>query len=268
MTLEEKQQRSGKFFRFMIPAFILWLIGEYFFPVFATDQLNVLIPYFTSIGWTPDQVTDPGAIGRLVALPVPLIVGWLTIKFGPKIVFCCSIFLYGLSEMLVATHFSYTTFSIGMLLIPGIGLGVLMSTFSLVKNWFRSWRGTALGIVTLISPIGNATSTQYLTAGTGSIGFTPTMMIIACIVAATGILGMFIVRSKPEDIGCFPDGAVVAPPPEVLEHDEHVDRINILHVIRHKEAWAHMLIFGICGMSLVVYPGFFIPRFAELGFTP
>jgi nitrate/nitrite transporter NarK len=267
MTLNERR-RDSRFFKFMIPAFILWLFGEYFFPIFATDQLNVLIPYFMGLGWSPESITDPGAIGRLIGLPVPLLVGWLIIKFGPKKVFCGSIMLYGISELLIATHFNYTLFAIGMAAIPGVGLGVLMSTFSLVKNWFRTWRGTALGIVTFISPIGNATSTSYMTAGANGIGFTPTMTIIAGIVVAVGLVGLFIIRNRPEDVGCHPDGALTAPPPEVLEHDEHVEKINFKHIFRHKEAWAHMVIFGICGMSLVVYPGFFIPRFQELGFSP
>jgi MFS family permease len=79
---------------------------------------------------------------------------------------------------------------------------------------------------------------------------------------------MFIVRDKPEQIGCHPDGALVAPPPEKLVNDAHVNSIRLKHILSHKEAWAHMIMFGICGMALVVYPAFFIPRFTELGFSP
>jgi sugar phosphate permease len=153
-------------------------------------------------------------------------------------------------------------------MIPGLGLGVLMSTFSLIKNWFVDWRGTALGIVTFVSPIGNATSTQYMTAGWHSIGFETTMTIIACIVIATGLLGAVIIRNTPKSIGCFPDGGTLPPPDDNLLNEEHVVKINPLHILKHKEAWYHIIMFGVCGKALVVYPGFFIPRFTELGFSP
>jgi sugar phosphate permease len=266
--MQSETKRDRRFFVFMIPAFLIWMIGEYFFPVFATDQMNVLIPFFASQGWDPSLVTDPNSLGRLIGLPLPLLWGFLIIKQGPKKVFCGALFLYGFAELLIATHPSYAVFCVGMTALPGLGTALLMSTFSLVKNWFRDWRGTALGIVTFVSPVGNATSTSYMTAGTNSIGFTPTMSIIACVVMAVAVAGAFIVRDRPEQIGCHPDGAFVAPPPEMLVNDAHVNRIRLRHILSHKEAWAHMIMFGICGMALVVYPAFFIPRFTELGFSP
>jgi sugar phosphate permease len=148
------------------------------------------------------------------------------------------------------------------------GTALLMSTFSVINNWFRSWRGTALGIVTLVSPLGNATSVSFLGHGTATIGFTPTFMLMSCIVAALGIVGLFIVRETPEQIGLYPDGALVAPPPEILQNDALVDKIGFKHIFRYKEAWLHCLIFGICAFGLTVYPGFFVPRFTELGFSP
>jgi MFS family permease len=272
-TLDGRPARDRRFFIFLVPAFFIWMIGEYFFPVFATDQMNVLIPHFVgTYGWDQALITGPNGVGRIIGFPAPLLWGWLIIKLGPKWVFSFSLLLYGVSELLVATyamHESYAIFYVGIAAIPPIGTALLMSTFSLVKNWFRDWRGTALGIVTFVSPVGNATSTQYMTAGAnGSLGFTATMSIISILVIVVALIGMAIVRSKPEDVGCFPDGKFMAPPPENLVMEDGVDKIKVWHVLRHKEAWIHMFIFGVCGMAMVVYPGFFIPRFTELGFTP
>lgn len=262
-------KRSGRFFLFMIPAFFLWLIGQYFFPVVATDQLNVVVPYLIeNMGWTPKSITDPGTVGRLLAIPMTLVWGNLIIKFGGKPLFCASLFMFGVCQFLVAFHVNYVMYFIGFCIIPILGTAILMSTFSLVRNWFRDWRGTALGIVTLVSPLGNATIISYLTWGVAKMGFTASLSIMAGILVITGIVGLFIVREKPEKVGCFPDGALVAPPPEILANDDHVNRIRVYHLLRHKEAWFHFILFGIFMASLAVYPAFFVDRFAELGFTP
>ncbi|MDR2487145.1 MAG: MFS transporter [Clostridiales Family XIII bacterium] len=270
MTLEEKGRRDGRFFAFMIPAFFLWLIGQYTFPLFPTDQLNVIIPYFAqNHGWTPTDVTDPASIGRFVLIPLTIVLGNIIIKMGAKRAFCIFIFLFGASEILIALDGSLSMVSIAMFLFPILGVGMTMATFSLIRNWFRDWRGTALGIVTLVSPLSNATSIAYLTAGTspGGIGFTPTFLILALIVCAAGVVGMAIIRETPESVGCFPDGARTAPPPEELADASLVGRIKMQHVFRHKESWFHLVVFGILLSSLTVYPAFFVTRFEQLGFT-
>jgi MFS family permease len=257
-----------RFFKFMIPAFAIWLIGEYIFPVFATDQMQVLIPYFAQNGWDPEMITGPNSVGRLIGLPLPLLWGILIIKLGPKKVFVASLFLYGVAEILIAISFpNYWVFCIGMGAIPGLGTCLLMSTFSLVKNWFRSWRGTALGIVTFISPIGNATSFSFMNGGTNSIGFTPTLLMVGGAIAVVALIGIFIVRDTPEQLGCHPDGTIDPAPEEKLHDAALVEKINFLHIFRHKEAWAHIFMFGICGMALVCYPAFFMVRYQSLGFT-
>ncbi len=261
--------RSRKFFLFMIPAYILWLIGQYFFPIFATDQLNVVLPYMMEAkGWTALQVANPNSIGRIIGIPLTLVWGTLIIKLGAKRVFCISLTLYGLFEVLVALASNYTMFSIGFGALPIIGTALLMSTFSLINNWFRSWRGTALGIVTCVSPMSNATVIQYMQKGLVSMGYFQTFFILAMIVTVAGLLGFLLVRETPEQVGVYPDGALTLPPPEKLANEDDVDKIRFRHLFRHKEAWLHCLTFGIMTFALCVYPGFFVTRFTELGFTP
>ncbi|MDR0817750.1 MAG: MFS transporter [Clostridiales Family XIII bacterium] len=271
MNLEEKSKRDGRFFMFMIPAFFLWLIGQYIFPMFPTDQLNVLIPYFAeNYGWTPSMITDPCSYGRIFLIPVTLVLGNIIIRLGPKRAFCIFVFFYGLCQVLVALsalNGAHWMMSAGMFMFPTLGVGTLMATFSLIKNWFRGWRGTALGVVTAASPLSSALSIQFLTAGWHGIGMMTTLLICALVVVATGLVGFLIIKETPEQVGCFPDGLRVAPPPEILLKDEYASKVRAQHVFRHKEAWCHLITFGILLSSLTVYPAFFVTRFAQLGFT-
>jgi nitrate/nitrite transporter NarK len=235
-----------------------------------TDQLNVLIPYFTQTrGWTPSDITDPASIGRLVLVPLTVVLGNLIIRFGAKRVFCLLLFLQGIAEALVAVDASLNLVRIAEFFFPILCVGTLMATFSLVKNWFREWRGTALGIVTCVAPLSNAITIKFLPAGSNAIGFTPTLLIVSGIICVFGLIGFAIVRDTPELVGCYPDAKRVPPPPEGYADEEAVKDIKFFHVLKHKESWFHICIFGIMLSSLTVYPAFFVNRFIdELGYSP
>ncbi|MCL1829053.1 MAG: MFS transporter [Oscillospiraceae bacterium] len=267
--MTERSKLNKRFFVFMIPAFVLWLISQYFFPAFATDQLNIVVPFLIETkGWTPLMITNANTYGRIANIPFTFLVGTLIIKWGAKRVFCLSMIMYGISELLVAWSLNYAVFFVGMFLIPIIGIGVLMSTFALVNQWFRKWRGTALGIVTMVSPLASATVISYMSNGVVTMGFFTTFAILAVIVALAGVVGFAIIRNTPEEYGCYPDGALEAPPPEVLVDAEGVDRIKIKHILKYKESWCHILTFGFMLFCLAAYPAFFLMRFEQLGFTP
>lgn len=252
----------------MIPMFVLLLIGEYAYPCLSTDQFNKLMPWFMeTAGWTPNALSAPMTMGRALGIPLTFVCGLCIKKWGAKKIFFVSILSYGLSELLITFSGPYWMYYTGLCILNIMGTWILMATFSLCNNWFRKWRGTALGIVTMISPISSATIISYMDFGVDNMGYQATFGIMSGVMLAAAAASLFLIRETPEEIGCFPDGMSVAPPPEILVHDDKVGKIGPKQIFRHKEAWLHPLVMGLLIFSIPVYSGFFTTRFAEMGYT-
>ena len=262
----QAQSIKRKFWLFLVPAFILWMIGEYFFSGFTVDQLNVVVPSLMEFkGWTTTAITNANTVGRIINIPLTFVTGTVIIKLGARKVLSFAMILLGVCELCVAIAGNYVMFFIGMCLQPMLGVAILMSTFSLCNAWFRKWRGTALGLVTLTSPLSSATLISYLGHGVAFRGYTATFATLGIIVVVVGALMAVLVRNTPEEVGCFPDAALEAPPPEILADEEGVNRIKIKHIMKYKESWCHFLCFGFMMFTIGAYAGFFVMRFAEIG---
>ena len=252
----------------MIPMFLLLLIGEYAYPCLSTDQFNALMPYFMEHrGWTANACSAPVTMGRVIGIPLTFICGLCIKRFGPKRIFVASIAAYGLAELLITWSTQYWMYYFAFCVLGIMGTWILMTTFSLCNNWFRRWRGTALGLVTAISPISSATIISYMNHGLANWGFRTTFGGMAAVMLVTAAASCLLVFDCPEDRGCFPDGASCAPEPEVLANDENVNKIGLRHIFRHKEGWLHPLAMGFLIFSIPVYSAFFTTRFAELGYS-
>lgn len=257
-----------KYYMYMIPMFILLLIGEYAYPCLSTDQFNKLMPWFMeNAGWSSNALSAPLTMGRALGIPLTFVCGFCINKIGAKKIFVISILSYGLAELLVTFSGPYPMYYLGLCVLNIMGTWILMSTFSLCNNWFRSWRGTALGIVTMISPISSATIIKYMNYGVENMGYKWTFGLMSIVMLATAVAALILIRETPEEIGCYPDAKEVAPPPEMLANGDKVDKIGIRQIFRYKEAWLHPIAMGLLIFSIPVYSGFFTTRFAELGYT-
>ena len=237
--MEQKAKKvNSKFFLFMIPMFILMLIGEYAYPCLSTDQFNCLMPYYMeNFGWTAVALSNPVTMGRILGIPLTFLCGIAINKFGAKKIFTFSLLMYGVAEFMITFAKTYWVYYVSFCILGIIGTWILMSTFSLCNNWFRKWRGTALGLVTAISPISSVTIIAYMTNGLKTMGFQWTYGIMAGVMVVAAILSVFLVKATPEEVGCFPDGAFQAPPVEVLADEKAVKKIGLKQIFRHKEGW-------------------------------
>lgn len=262
------QNIRKKYFMYMIPMFVLLLIGEYAYPCLSTDQFNALMPYYMEhLGWTANACSAPVTMGRVIGIPLTFVCGLCIKKWGPKNIFIVSILSYGLAELVITFTTQYWLYYIAFCVLGTMGTWILMTTFSLCNNWFRGWRGTALGLVTAISPISSATIISYMTHGLNAWGFRMTFGMMAAAMLVTALASCFLIRDEPETVGCYPDAATEAPEPEVLANDEYVRKIGLRHIFRHKEGWLHPIAMGFLIFSIPVYSAFFTTRFAEMGYT-
>lgn len=258
----------SKFFALAIPIVVICFISQYIYPALPTDQLNFVFPYFAvNYGWDPNAMATPLTIGRIFCIPFTFICGTIIARKGHRWIFSICIILLGICEMILGNATNFTVFCIAMFIIPILSAALLMGAFAVINAWFSKWRGRVLGIITLSSPLSSLITFNILSGGEKSIGFKSTVIVFSICIIVVGILAMLLIREKPEDIGCYPDGALV--PAEVIEREDAnlVSEIKIKHIIRHKEIWLHAFAFGAMIFVIGACCSFFNQTFTTQGYT-
>jgi len=185
-------------------------------------------PLSEELGFSRAATSMAASITRLEGGLEAPIVGYLTDKYGPRIVILTGIALAGLG--LIGMY--WVSSLIGFYLIwavlcsTGTNISLGMPQDVAIANWFIKKRGTALGIVQVFSGlsgvIGLATVAWLLTL----YGWRITCVIGGMVLLVVGLplCWFFIKPKRPEYYGLLPDGAS----PEVAEEDDTEEGKNKL----------------------------------------
>lgn len=240
---------------------------QYFYSCLPGDNLNVLQTYLPELrGWTPLQITTPVTIGALLAVPGTLLFGTVIVKKGPNFVIIPSIILMAVCQAAIAVTDNLLVYSVAMCLIRLLIQIISLGMTTLIANWFVSWRGRALGIITIGSQFNTATSVALLTKGCDALGFRTSYLILSGAIAVLAILTMLLSRDNPSAFGLDPDGA---------EQEQLITASNV----NSEEVWPLKQIFAAWGTwVLIIGMGFltfiikaimpnFMPRMLAVGFS-
>lgn len=207
----------------------------------ASDSINVITSYFPeAYGWTDTSVALPQTIGSLLSIPLIALVAIWYRKFDTLKVLRISFLLQGICVMLVGlTAGNYGGYAAAAVMVRLCSTVNQFGTYKLCTDWFHSWRGRVLGIVTIAGPISSASTAGVLTAGNAAIGFTPTFVIFGVVVLIFCVGCTFISKSLPESYGTFVDG-IARTPEELRAMDSDMDTPGIWDLktmMRTKEYW-------------------------------
>ena len=189
-----------------------WIVGACFLIALYTS--GVIFYGFTAIfepiadefGWSYTQISFAQSIrGLEVGLVAPL-VGILVDRWGPRRLIFGGVCITGLGLLLLSRTDSLSIFYIAAVLTAiGMSSSGTTVTMAAVANWFRRRVGLATGI---------------MVCGYGSSGFLVPVMVklidtydwrTAMVILGIGVfvIGLplsLLVRHKPEQYGCLPDG--------------------------------------------------------------
>ncbi|MFC1966253.1 MFS transporter [Chloroflexota bacterium] len=163
-------------------------------------------PLINEFGWSYTAISLVASFRGLEVGAMDVFVGFLVDRFGGRRIVFVSSILIGIGFLMLSRINSLATFylSYAVIFIGTTGIGNVVF-FQLITRWFRKRLGLALGLSG---------------AGVGAGGFAipgivylldilgfRTVFVIFGITALVlgGLMGYFI-RSRPEDIGCSPDG--------------------------------------------------------------
>ncbi|MFC1983291.1 MFS transporter [Chloroflexota bacterium] len=168
-----------------------------------TAYFNPLVEEF---GWSYTAISLVASFRGLESGLMEFPVGLLLDRFGSRrIVFVCCI-LIGLSFIALSIINSLVQFYLIFILIflGGSGLGPVFITY-IISQWFRKRFGLAFGIA-MVGYGAGGFAVPMIVYLLDSVGLRNTFIIFGVAACILSIIMVGLLRNKPEDIGCNPDG--------------------------------------------------------------
>lgn len=207
----------------------------------ASDSINVITSYFPqTYGWSDTQVALPQTIGSLISIPLLALAAVLYRKFATLNVLRVSFLIQGICVILIGlTAGNYAGYAVAAVLVRMCSTLNQFGTYKLCTDWFHSWRGRVLGIVTIAGPISSASTAGVLTAGTAAVGFTTTFILFGAVVLVFCVGCTLLSKSIPEAYGLCVDGIVrTREELEALDADMNAPGVwSLKTMLRTKEYW-------------------------------
>ncbi|MFC1915063.1 MFS transporter [Chloroflexota bacterium] len=192
----------------IVAFFCLFIFGGLMFYAFSL----FIKPLQTEFGWGRGEIMIAMTILFLVSGIASPYIGRMVDRYGARIITFIGVFTAGLgfaslSIMHNIWHFyiSYIVIALGM-----VSIGPVPAT-AIVSNWFKERRGTALGITATGVGAGGLVLAPliggYLIP---TFGWRAAYLALAVLVWALFIPLVLLIRTKPSDMGLYPDGIEVS----------------------------------------------------------
>lgn len=228
-----------------------WIVAAAFINLFFTTGMvfygfPVFYPSFVAaLGFTRAQVTQGFLIGFLVAgIPFGLLAGAIIDRIGARRVILVGTGFVGVPLVLMGSITRLWQYeSLCILIVLGYTLAGPIANQVLVTQWFRAYRGRAMGYAYLGLGLGGVVAPASANILIRAFGWRHAFEFAGILTLLVLFpVGMFIVRSTPADLGLLPDGAT---PLQEVKTDEQ--STGIWTAIRARDFWLLLI-----GATLVI----------------
>ncbi len=204
--------RESRFFYgnwLVLVTFVFMLLtigcGSYAFSLFV-------MPLQSALGWGRGQIMAGFTIFFVTMGLVSPLVGRLVDGYGARSVIPIGAMVMGLGFLVISRMSDLHLFYLGYVLVGtgAAGMGQVPSS-AVVSHWFRKRRGTAIGFMAAGTGAGGliAPLIGSIIAGYGWRTAYLAMAIIIWVIVVP--LGALVVRTRPSEMGMYPDGAPILP---------------------------------------------------------
>ncbi|MFC1914643.1 MFS transporter [Chloroflexota bacterium] len=194
-----------------------WIVAVAFLCVFVFSgcgfySFSLFVkPLQTDLGWSRSEIMAAYITFFLVMGLTSPLAGRLVDRYGPKKVISIGAVVGGLGFILLAQVYNLWHYYLGYAVV-GIGMAAMgtVPSSSVVSNWFEKRRGLAIGIMStgvgvgglvLVPLVGN-----YLIP---NFGWRAAYLSLALLMWTLIPLVLLVVRTKPSDMGLYPDGTLL-----------------------------------------------------------
>ncbi len=234
----------------------------------------MLKPLTEEFGWSRTAVTGAITTGTILAGLVSLPFGKLVDRYGTRLLTSLGAFvaagMYLLMTKFVELWQFYTVYVMARIISMGAVTNIAPRTAAV--NWFRRYRGRALGLLSMATPLGAsilAMIAQFIMQDHGwrtvFLVFALAMLFLQALPAA------LILRRRPEDLGLVPDGGPsvdVTPASSLKRAVEEEYNWTLSEAIRTPTMW--LLIAAII-VGLIVNTGIgfhLVAYYTDIGIAP
>ena len=253
-------------------AVVIYTLLIYLFTCVTNDTLNVTVGVFgTVLGVDPNSLLPFAAVGGFVGVVLSLIVGAIIAKKNVKMPTTVLFVILGILFAVNGQARILPVYAISAILSTAVAQTLnLVCTQQIMSNWFPKKKGIALGWATMGMPICSAVMVAVF-EGMFNIDISAPywLMLVICLVLAVITAVWF--KNYPEEAGAYPDNEPVDPEEQkkTLEFmASYKSQWTVGKLLKNKEFWMLVLIFGFLFMGLVATVAQLIPRINSLLPTP
>ena len=202
-------------------------------------------------------------------MPISMIFGTVVKKFGVKFPTVVLLLLFAVNWFGFGNCHTISGYAIAATLISALGNTVnLVPTQQLINNWFPKKKGIALGWATMGMPVDSAVSVAVFQILMNKVGFKTPFYLWAIILVILVILLILFVKNTPEEAGAYPDNEPISK--EEMEANlrlvnEYQSPFTIGKLLKTRQFWAVVVIFGFMFMALVGTISQLVPRLMYVG---
>lgn len=245
----------------------------YFGAFMLNDGINLIMPYVeAAYGWPRGDITTGATVAGLVAIVVGYIVITTVMKIGVRKSLGVLILISAVASFVMGSSLDFGVFLVafGILqIVSAAGLFVLPGF--LLANWFRKLRGTMMGVATVGAPVSGSTCTLLVNALITSYGFDFAFSAFGVGLVILGLVCLFLVVDKPEDVGYAPDNVPLNA--ELIEKTnkefaESARLLTVKRIIALPETWLYIFSFGTFSLITTGVMSQLVPTLTDSGIDP
>ncbi|MDA0232012.1 MAG: MFS transporter [Chloroflexi bacterium] len=261
--MRQPQKSSGPFYGW-------YIVAALFFSTFIVIGVRqgfgvFVLAWEEDFGATTTAISAAAAIGWVVNGVSQPFLGALTDRVGARRVLIFGMLAMGLSTLLVAASTNPIMLAATYGFLVSFASGALSFTPSgaLLARWFVRRRGMAMSLLTVGGSASGIIMIPFLAYFLLSTSWQTVWLVLGSMILVLGLpVLIFIVRSRPEDIGLLPDGDIEdAPEPQPagaagpVRHARRIAAVGPLATDRWQSSfrsapmWQLSMAYWVCGIT-------------------
>jgi len=182
------------------------LLVEFFGIGFGFFALVASYPYFEALGWSRTTVVFSSTLMIVTVAVLSPATGAYMDRRSIRRLFVVGGLVMAAGHVLLGVATSPAGFFLGAVVL-GVGLSgvTVLPNQVLISRWFRSRLGLANGLISAGTVLGGSLSTLVVTICSETYGRrTAFLVLAACVGIVPPLIGIFVVRDHPEEMGLEP----------------------------------------------------------------
>jgi len=265
----QKLQHSGEAeagFRYgyiiLAACFVIAMVAEG-----VEDSFGVFFePLLSEFGWTRAMTSGALSMATMLHIPILLLAGRLTDRFGPRLLLSTCGFFFGLGYLLMSRTNTIWQLYLCYGVIASIGFGLYwIPVASIIPRWFTRRRGLMMGIVTAGIGIGTSIIPPLANLLIYTYGWRSTYLIIGSINMGAIMISAQFLRRSPNQLRGLPHGE-----PKLKQENtaEKPGGFSFREAIHTRPFWMFGTIFFSWALCLSIIIVHIVIHAIGLGMTP